>query len=80
MATEIAFGSGVRGTHHQKSDIDIALQLMPSSGNHNWALANFVEFFEDWKVRASECRQLVRELGCYQTNLIWSSRRDLPGR
>jgi|GEM_PF-2774845 len=43
------FGSRAKGTAHPMSDIDIAIQLMPPTGNHNWALANFIEFFDDWK-------------------------------
>jgi predicted nucleotidyltransferase len=43
------FGSRVKGTSRPDSDIDIALELMPATGTHNWALAAYVEFFEKWK-------------------------------
>lgn len=43
------FGRRANGTGHLKSDIDVAIELMPPIGNHNWALANFVQFIEDWK-------------------------------
>ena len=43
------FGSRAKGTSRDTSDIDIALELMPPTGRHNWALANFVEFFDEWK-------------------------------
>jgi predicted nucleotidyltransferase len=43
------FGSRAKGTSEAGSDIDIALALMPPSGKTNWALAAYVESFEDWK-------------------------------
>ena len=50
------FGSRAKGAPRPGSDIDIAVALMPPSGKTNWALAAFVEFFEDWK---SELRVAV---------------------
>jgi predicted nucleotidyltransferase len=50
------FGSRARGASRPDSDIDIALALMPPSGKHNWALAAYVESFDEWK---SELRQIV---------------------
>jgi predicted nucleotidyltransferase len=43
------FGSRAKGASEPDSDIDIALALMPPSGKTNWALAAYVESFEDWK-------------------------------
>jgi len=43
------FGSRAKGTSRPDSDVDIALALMPPNGKHNWALAAYIEFFEDWK-------------------------------
>jgi predicted nucleotidyltransferase len=43
------FGSRAKGTARPNSDIDIAIEMMPADGKHNWALANYVEFFEIWK-------------------------------
>jgi predicted nucleotidyltransferase len=43
------FGSRAKGTSDPDSDIDIALTLMPPSGKTNWALAAYVEAFDDWK-------------------------------
>jgi predicted nucleotidyltransferase len=43
------FGSRAKGTSEPDSDIDIALALMPPSGKTNWALAAYVESFEEWK-------------------------------
>ena len=43
------FGSRTKGVAREDSDIDIAVLLMPPDGNHNWALANWVEFFDQWK-------------------------------
>ena len=43
------FGSRAKLTAHKDSDIDIAVLLMPPDGKHNWALANWVEFFDQWK-------------------------------
>ena len=48
------FGSRAKGTAHQASDIDIALELMPPSGSHNWALANYFDLFDDWKAELSD--------------------------
>jgi predicted nucleotidyltransferase len=50
------FGSRAKGSPRPDSDIDIALALMPPSGNDNWALAAYVESFEQWK---SELRAVV---------------------
>lgn len=50
------FGSRAKGAPRPDSDVDIAVALMPPSGKTNWALAAFVEFFEDWK---SELRAAV---------------------
>jgi predicted nucleotidyltransferase len=43
------FGSRAKGTADAQSDVDIALLLMPPTDNINWALAAYVEFFDDWK-------------------------------
>jgi predicted nucleotidyltransferase len=43
------FGSRAKGTSRSDSDIDIAVEMMPPDGKHNWALANYVQFFDDWK-------------------------------
>ena len=43
------FGSRAKGTSKAESDIDIALSLMPPDGKTNWALATYVELFDDWK-------------------------------
>jgi predicted nucleotidyltransferase len=43
------FGSRAKGAPRPDSDIDIALALMPPSGRHNWALAAYVESFDEWK-------------------------------
>ena len=36
--------------------VDVAIGLMPPTGKHNWAIAAYVEFFEDWK---SDLRKAV---------------------
>src|ERR1700684_2319888 len=43
------FGSRAKGTSKPESDIDIALALMPPDGKTNWALATYIQFFDDWK-------------------------------
>ena len=48
------FGSRAKGGARPDSDIDIALLLMPPRGKHNWALAAFIEFFDDWKAELKE--------------------------
>jgi len=50
------FGSRAKGTSEPESDIDVAVALMPPDGKTNWALAAYVESFEDWK---SELRAAV---------------------
>jgi hypothetical protein len=52
----LAFWQPRKGAPRPDSDIDIALALMPPSGNNNWALAAYVESFEQWK---SELRAVV---------------------
>jgi len=43
------FGSRAKGNPQPDSDIDVAIALMPPNGKHNWALAAYVEFFDEWK-------------------------------
>lgn len=43
------FGSRAKGTSHPKSDVDIALALMPPNGKHDWALGNYFDFQAQWK-------------------------------
>ena len=45
------FGSRAKDTARPDSDIDVAVVLMPPTGKHNWALANFVQGFDDWKAQ-----------------------------
>jgi predicted nucleotidyltransferase len=50
------FGSRAKGAAKPESDIDVAIGLMPPTGKHNWAIAAYVEFFEDWN---SDLRKAV---------------------
>jgi predicted nucleotidyltransferase len=43
------FGSRADGTSRQDSDVDIGVGLMPPTGKHNWAFANFIEFKDQWR-------------------------------
>ncbi|MFB9268038.1 nucleotidyltransferase family protein [Bradyrhizobium erythrophlei] len=45
------FGSRAKNTSRHDSDIDIALLMMPPIGKTNWALANYVENFDEWKAQ-----------------------------
>ena len=42
------FGSRANGTSHAESDVDIGIGLMPPTGNHNWALGNFLALGDKW--------------------------------
>lgn len=48
------FGSRAKKTATEDSDIDVALELMLTDGKRNGALANFSEFFGDWKAQLGE--------------------------
>jgi predicted nucleotidyltransferase len=43
------FGSRADGTSRPESDVDIGLGLMPASGKHNWAFANFGDLRDEWR-------------------------------
>jgi predicted nucleotidyltransferase len=43
------FGSRAKGTSRPKSDVDLALALMPPTDNHDWALGNYYAFDREWK-------------------------------
>ena len=43
------FGSRADGSSKQNSDVDLGLGLMPPTGDHNWAFANFIEFRKQWQ-------------------------------
>lgn len=43
------FGSRAKDTAKPDSDIDIALKLMPPTGNTDWALGAYVDSFDEWK-------------------------------
>jgi predicted nucleotidyltransferase len=45
------FGSRARSDPRPDSDVDIAVALMPPTGNDNWALAAFIEYFDEWKTQ-----------------------------
>ena len=43
------FGSRAKGTAKPKSDVDLALILMPETDNTNWAFAKYIESRAAWK-------------------------------
>lgn len=51
------FGSRAKGSNRPDSDHDIAIELCPKKGNHDWALGDYVFLFEDWK---DELRAIVK--------------------
>ena len=50
------FGSRAKGTSRKDSDFDIAIELRPAKGDHDWAYGDFVSCYEVWKC---ELRRLV---------------------
>lgn len=50
------FGSRARGDHRQDSDFDIALELAPKKGLHDWALGTYI--FE-WKMWKAEIKAII---------------------
>jgi predicted nucleotidyltransferase len=50
------FGSRAKGTSQPDSDIDIAIELVPPTNNHNRALWAYIELFDEWK---DQLRQAV---------------------
>ena len=43
------FGSRAEDRARPDSDIDLAITLMPPSGNHDWALGNYVAKGDEWQ-------------------------------
>lgn len=43
------FGSRAKGTARPDSDVDLAVALMPASGDHDWALGNYFALHLNWK-------------------------------
>lgn len=43
------FGSRARGDARPDSDVDIALALMPSEGDHDWALGAYLHLESEWR-------------------------------
>ncbi|MET4236274.1 putative nucleotidyltransferase [Bradyrhizobium sp. I1.8.5] len=44
------FGSRAQGTPRPDSDYDLALELMPANGKHDWAFGDFVALGDGWKL------------------------------
>lgn len=45
----LALWKRAKGTSTLKSDVDIAIVLIPAQGIHNWAYANYIEQKPQWK-------------------------------
>jgi predicted nucleotidyltransferase len=53
------FGSRAAGCSGPKSDVDLAIALMPPKGKHDWAFGNYVSCKPAWK------QQLEEIVGCH---------------
>jgi predicted nucleotidyltransferase len=51
------FGSRAKGTHRASSDYDLAIELKPKKGDHDWAFGDYVCEYEEWK---SAVREIVK--------------------
>jgi predicted nucleotidyltransferase len=51
------FGSRATGRSRSDSDVDIAIALIPPTGNNNWAFGNYYAFGDEWQ------RQLTAIVG-----------------
>jgi predicted nucleotidyltransferase len=51
------FGSRAKGTARLRSDVDIAVYLMPPKGKDDWALGQYFALSSEWK---RELRSIVR--------------------
>ena len=65
------FGSRAKGQHRPDSDHDIAIELKPKKGDHDWALGNYVFKQAEWK---AELKEIVKS----EVSLV-AFRRDLEG-
>jgi predicted nucleotidyltransferase len=45
------FGSRAKGVHRPDSDYDIAIELKPKKGDHDWAFGNYVFECDEWKAK-----------------------------
>ena len=45
------FGSRAKGTAKAKSDVDLAIYLMPETDDTNWALAKYIENHSFWRTQ-----------------------------
>lgn len=43
------FGSRAKGTARPESDYDIAIEVMPKKGDHDWSFGDYVFLYEEWK-------------------------------
>lgn len=43
------FGSRAKGLARPDSDLDLAVQLMPPNGNHDWAFGNYMALGDRWQ-------------------------------
>jgi predicted nucleotidyltransferase len=51
------FGSRAKGIHRPSSDYDLAIELMPKKGDHDWALGDYVFMHDEWK---GDLREIVK--------------------
>jgi predicted nucleotidyltransferase len=66
------FGSRARGDHRPDSHFDLALELKPKNGDHDWAFGDYVFLVDEWK---AEIKTLIKS----DISLV-AFRDDLEGR
>lgn len=63
------FGSRAKGAHRPESDYDIAIELKPKKGDHDWAFANYVFQCDEWKTELKEIVMSEVDLVAFRDDL-----------
>ena len=66
------FGSRANGRARPDSDIDLAIELMPPAGNHDWALGSYTRFGDEWQRELAKITGRHVSLELMDRVLLWA--------